>query len=68
MRVDRVIVFLGGDGWRWKFRSKNGANICTSGEPFMQKSNAVRAAREFARRLTARVAVVEADGAEYSTL
>ena len=45
MSQDKVSIFKGADGWRWRVRAGNGRIISTSGEAFAKKGNAKRAAQ-----------------------
>ena len=48
----QVIVFKDGQAaWRWHIRAGNGKLVCTSGESFHSKGNALRAAKAFLRNL-----------------
>jgi len=45
--------------WRWHVRARNGKIMCTSGEPFYSKANAMRAAIRFISMLRVDCKLVE---------
>ncbi len=45
--------------WRWNVRARNGKIMCTSGEPFYSKANAMRAAIRFIGMLRVDCKLVE---------
>ena len=49
---NRILVFEDKHNqWRWHLLASNGKKICTSGEAFYSKRNALRAAHSFGKRL-----------------
>lgn len=45
MKPLTIAVYRARDGWRWRLKAANGRTVADSGEAYVRKANAERAAR-----------------------
>ena len=62
-RAYRISVYEAKDGWRWRMKAPNGRIVADSGEAYVRRSSAVRAADAIVAGVRARGMFVEVGAA-----
>jgi uncharacterized protein YegP (UPF0339 family) len=61
-RPYRITVYDAKDGWRWRMTAPNNRIVAESGEAYVRKSSALRAAESMCACMAVRAVLVEVAG------